>query len=402
MENLRIVIVTSGLVAIPITKGGAIESLITNLINMNEKERKFSFKVFTCFDKESQSFSKTYEYTDFIYYNKLHKNNLKYKLWAVIYYICRFVRIDIPKYHYIFEIYQKIKEMNFDYVIVEEGDPWAFNFIAKKIGRNKMIFHSHSELIVDNYFERNFEYIISCSRYISDFNVKNSKKYIDKSFTLLNCINEDLFSKRISYADSTKIKKRLEITNSDFVFLFIGRISQDKGVLELIKAWNNFPHSNMKLLIIGSALLSHETLTPYEELVKNEISISTNVIQTGYIPQKELYQYHQIADVFIAPSMREAAGLMNIEAMYSGLPIISVKNGGIPEYLDNNRNAILIDSYNDIVALSNAMLSLYQNQEMRKIISKNNFEDCEKFSIANYYKNFNNIMNIISNQKNQK
>ncbi|MEF9892040.1 MAG: glycosyltransferase family 4 protein [Anaerorhabdus sp.] len=398
-KKTKILIVTSGVFAVPAVKGGSIETLVTNLLDVNEIKKKYEFFVGSCFDEAAYESSKKYHFSKFIYYKKNHKFNFAYKIWALIYYFMRFFHVDIPKFHYTWEVYQAIKKEKIDFVIIEEGDAWAHNFLMKKIGRDKMIYHSHSELNAERNFEKNYDYVVTCSKHIEELNFKNSQKYDMKKFVLLNCINENKFLKKTSTEQKIDLRKSLSIPNEDIVFLFVGRIAWDKGVLELIEAWEKSKLSNAKLLIVGSALLNHKTLTEYEKKVKEALNKSKNIISLGFIPQNDLYKYYQISNVFVAPSYREPAGLMNIEAMFSGLPIISTNQGGVMEYIINRRNGILISEYNAIDELVEVIREMYSNQELREKMTDNNLNDRFKFTTDKYYENFDRIIQSIQKNK---
>lgn len=395
----KILIVTSGIFAVPAVKGGSIETLVTKLLDMNEIEEKFEFVVGSRFENAAQVESKKYKHSKFIYYKKNHKFNLPYKCWAVFYYMMRFFQVHIPKFHYIGQLYQMTKNEDFDLILIEEGDAWAYNYLTKKFGREKMVYHSHSVLKADKYFEANYDSVIACSNYVLNENFSANEKYNHHKYVLINCINETVFSQKLPDNERNELRAKLGITQDELVYIFVGRISWDKGVLECIKAWQLANLTHAKLVVVGSALLNHSTLTPYEKEVQQEIAKSQNIIQCGFIPQNELYKYYQMSDVFVATSYKEAAGLMNIEAMFSSLPIISTNTGGVPEYVSHNRNGILLSRFDDMEEYVNALKLMAENPTLRSEFAKNNLIDCQKFTMAKYYDDFVKIIEQIQNQK---
>lgn len=398
-DKLTILIVTSGNFAVPAIKGGSIETLVTALLDMNEQTPKFEFIVGSCYDEEAVKASASYQHASFIYYKKNHKYNFAYKCWAVFYYLMRFFKIHCPKFHYIWQVYRATKNKDIDLVIVEEGDAWAYNFLMKKFGVEKMVYHSHSVLHADRHFERNYDSVIACSQYVLNENFSKNSKYNKSQYVLVNCINDVVFSKQIDEGERQERRRALGIKTDDLVYLFVGRISKDKGVLECVKAFQQFNHAQAKLIIAGSAMLNHTTLTPYEKEVKEAIANSQNIIQLGFVPQTELCKVYQMADIFVAPSSKEAAGLMNIEAMFSGLPIISVNSGGVPEYVIHNQNGLLLSRYDALDELVEAMNTLASQPKLRAEFAANNRRDCQKYTRNKYFDDFGSIIHQIVDSK---
>ena len=113
-------------------------------------------------------------------------------------------------------------------------------------------------------------------------------------------------------------RNRFGIQEDEIVFSFMGRISREKGIFELLAAFNRLldKYKNIKLVLIGNT----EGIT--EELISSypNIKIGVNVILYGYT--KEPYNALQISDIFCLPSYREGFGMSAIEAASLQLPVI--------------------------------------------------------------------------------
>ncbi|RZM15673.1 glycosyltransferase [Lactobacillus delbrueckii] len=94
------------------------------------------------------------------------------------------------------------------------------------------------------------------------------------------------------------------------------------------------------------------------------------VIFTGYVDHAELYKYHNIADCAVVPSVwEEPAGLVVIEALMSGDPLIVTRVGGATEYV-NDKSAIIVDRGAKIEEnLKEAILKIKENPKLRKRMS---------------------------------
>lgn len=132
--------------------------------------------------------------------------------------------------------------------------------------------------------------------------------------------------------------------DAECVILSVGRLVSIKGISYLIQSMAQillrFPKA--KLVICGDG--------PEKEKLKRiakELSISEHIIFMGYIPHNELIQYYTSADVFILPSIeiegyKEGLGVVLIEAMACGTPVIGTSIGGITDIIEDGYNGLLI------------------------------------------------------------
>ena len=122
-------------------------------------------------------------------------------------------------------------------------------------------------------------------------------------------------------------------------FLFVGNIIREKGVTELVTAFTKLLAANpnaAELYCIGSTKDSHFT-AQVKELAKDYANI--HFIEP--MPQQELAQYFQAADVFVLPSYIEGLGLVALEAMSCGTPVIASDVGGLHYMLADNRGVLV-------------------------------------------------------------
>ena len=172
----------------------------------------------------------------------------------------------------------------------------------------------------------------------------------------------------------------------------------EKGIKELILAFKDIKtDKNIKLLIIGSSNFGLDTTNEYEyELQEISKEIKDNIIFTGFVHNDEVAKIHSIVDVAVVPSKcNEAAGIVVIEAISSGIPLIATNSGGIPEYIDKN-NTILIENNIDLVRnLTDALNLLLNNDELFKKMNFNTRSNVKEYDNEFYYKNFINIINKV-------
>ena len=151
--------------------------------------------------------------------------------------------------------------------------------------------------------------------------------------------------------------------------LSVGSISQRKGHLLLVKAFE-IVHKTVpsaKLIIAGT--LTEEV---YYTQLKNEIEqqhLEQSVELLTNIPQEELLQKYQEATIFALHSQEESQGIALVEAMATGLPVVSTLVGGIPFVVKNGETGLL-SKYGDINAFANNMTELLTNEAQRTKMSQ--------------------------------
>ena len=245
-----------------------------------------------------------------------------------------------------------------------------------------MVLHLHHTGTSNEIIDHTFSKVVGVSNYVIN-KFKNSSS-IKNYYLLKNCINLDDFKKVASSKELNEIRNKYHIKKDDFVIIYCGRLIKEKGVLELIKAFNKVNNNHMKLLIIGSKNFYYGETDTYVDALYKEAN--DNIIFTGYINTHELYKYYQLAKIMVIPSIwEEAAGLVCIEAMISKLPIITTGSGGILEYVSDKSLIVSNQKSKMIDELSEAILKLYQEKDKLESIGASNYQEALKYSSATYY-----------------
>ncbi len=146
------------------------------------------------------------------------------------------------------------------------------------------------------------------------------------------------------YNEKIKAKTKFNF-DGKLVFLFVGRLSPEKRIMEFIEVWSELTGETgftdkAVLHIVGPGPLENEI----KESIK-KLGIESSVIMAG--KQYELKDYYAAADIFVLPSI-SSEGLSNsmLEAMSCGLAIMASKVGGAKEAVEENVNGFLFDQFN--------------------------------------------------------
>ncbi|PWN60613.1 glycosyltransferase family 4 protein [Chryseobacterium oncorhynchi] len=174
----------------------------------------------------------------------------------------------------------------------------------------------------------------------------------------VNGIDLDHFNPdHIDNSSLTKIKEELGIKQSDFVFIFVGRIVGDKGINELIKAFVALNGENVKLLLVGTF---EEELDPLQKDTYDEIQKNQNIITVGF--KKDVRPYFLISDALVFPSYREGFPNVVMQAGAMELPSVVSNINGCNEIIIQNENGLIVPSKN-VEKLEEAMKLMISNKE---------------------------------------
>lgn len=160
--------------------------------------------------------------------------------------------------------------------------------------------------------------------------------------------------------------------------LFVGRLEPRKGPDQLLKALSRIRHLGKKfeVCLVGKAI--DESGDYFNELqsLQKRLCKDISIHCTGYLSDDELQAQYASADIFIAPSRYESFGLILLEAMRHGVPVVACDIGGMRELIANGETGYLFN-VDDIDALAEVLRRLIEDQGLRQRIGeagRRNFE----------------------------
>jgi glycosyltransferase involved in cell wall biosynthesis len=163
------------------------------------------------------------------------------------------------------------------------------------------------------------------------------------------------------------LKKSLQISENDFVFVFVGRLVIDKGIRELVKAFDNLSknHKNIKLILVGP---KENANNPKKREMFQTIYNNENIITVGF--QEDVRPYFAISDVLVLPSYREGFPNVALQAGAMGLPCIVSDISGCNEIISQEVNGRLVPCKNT-VQLQEAMQTMIEKPHQVLDLQKN-------------------------------
>lgn len=234
---------------------------------------------------------------------------------------------------------------------------------------------------LDEFQNRQYGWKVELWRFIEGAVAKHARLVITPSAYLKNIVQKWGIREgkiRVIYnavkevktaASRDELRRKLKLDS--YVILSAGRLVPWKGfellidlMPELLKIAPDF-----KLVVAGEG--------PDKEVLSGKIknlNLEKSVILTGALPQNTLWEYMMAADIFVLNTGYEGLPHITIEAMQSGLPVVTTKSGGNPEVIKNGETGILTD-YNDKKEIKKAILKLYKDREYAQKLALRAKED---------------------------
>lgn len=256
-------------------------------------------------------------------------------------------------------LFKAISEIDADIIIGEGFFQWTPAAILKAKLNNKKFLLAYERTA---HTERNTPkwrtwYRMIVSKFVDGYSVngKLTKEYLielgisEKKIHIggMSADSKGLVGKLNTMTNDEKneVKQSLSIENG-LAYLYVGQITERKGVVYLLNAWLKHleEHKNDKLIVVGTGPL-------YEQYV-GEYKFNSSIKLVGPIDYDSIHKYYAISDVFIIPTLEDNWSLVVPEAMACGLPIAcSVYNGCYPELVHEDVNGKLFDPLNEMTII---------------------------------------------------
>ncbi len=181
------------------------------------------------------------------------------------------------------------------------------------------------------------------------------------------------------------IREKLKLDDDDTVILAVLTDPERKGINEILRAMFMLKDRNLKLIT---------TYMPEKYIsLARELNIYDNIIQTGFV--RNLNRLYCAGDLFMFPTHYEPFGMVALEAMATGLPVIVSKEAGVSEIVSNDKDAIVLENSYDIQELCEKMDILLNSFSLRKKIGINAIKTASNFTWKKTSKKMEKIYHMI-------
>ena len=170
-------------------------------------------------------------------------------------------------------------------------------------------------------------------------------------------VNLRLFSRPIQH----DIRADLSLPQAATLLLYVGRLAPEKNVHFLLRAFREVAlrRPDVLLLMIGGGPAAEDLVREAQQL-----GIAGQVIFPGYIGHDRLVDYYRQCDLFVFASKTETQGLVVLEAMAAGLPVVAIPEMGVKDIVRDGENALCASE--DEVRYAEAVLELLADASLRE------------------------------------
>lgn len=248
-------------------------------------------------------------------------------------------------------------------------------YIAKMFNK-KTIFHIHGGQF--SVFTKSFPFSLAKSiiTKLQSYVFKTADRVLVVSDYWYNLYKNECKTLKVLY-NPIKIYERQEKIKqiSKVKILFMGKICENKGVYDILKAAKIIKNSNLEILFYGNG-----EVKKFQKTIK-ENNITKKIKVKGWINREETEKAYNEGDILLLPSYYESFGLAALEAMTYQLPVIASNTGGIPSLVKDGINGYLIQP-GDYKALAEKIDVLTDNPELRQKMGQEGYRIAkEKFDV---------------------
>ncbi len=241
-------------------------------------------------------------------------------------------------------------------IVTKRDNPKNLNPNEKSMLRYNFLLRSYEKKLMNR-----SDALIAVSKYTVDeltelYGIDEKKIHV-----IYNGVDVQKFKPR---PDRTELRRDFGLEAEKKIVLFVGRLYHRKGLEILLRSIPPVlqEFSDVKFVISGKGFKEKEE--SLRNLAK-QLDIEDHVTFMGYVPDEKLPNLYSASDIFVLPAIYENFPFAILEAQATGLPVISTKVGGIPEFLVDNENGFLIDA-GDSAQLTQRVLALLQDPKLAK------------------------------------
>lgn len=370
---------------VPAVQGGAVETLLTHLIRENERQGRLELLCASIPNPDAAKQAEQFRHTKMLYVAR-PKGHRRY--WPMVFIErCFGVAAPYDPWYQKVQLSLALELPPPDLIVAEGGNLTQCSAISRMFGRKRCLAHLHGQTTCTPVMDDIYGGVLALSEFIREDYLKTSALDRRYAYILHNCVDTEIFRPG---EPSPALRADLGFAPEDFVVLFCGRLEPDKGIHKLLEALGAVENPRIKLLIVGSPFFGRTQQSSFlRKLEQQARGLEGRVQFTGYIPNEALPAYYHLADVVCVPTLvEEAAGLVAVEAMACGRPVLATRSGGMPEYLAGSQ-AVLVDRGPDIVGqLAWALQMLYEHPNLCREMGAAGAQRARDFSVAAFYEHF--------------
>ncbi|MEH7500893.1 glycosyltransferase family 4 protein [Neobacillus drentensis] len=359
--NPKVAIITPGSFPIPSSRSSSVETVLQMQTKVLQNEVEF-----TIFGKKTKELPSTENIGNISYVRFIYRN------WT----------------RYLTMVISALSKLNPD-IIQIENRPKYIPIIRNKFQKAQILLSLHSTMFISSsHIEK--EELLSCLHHADKIIVNSHflKNYLvnltdcEEAKIMVNHLGVDTNQFQSKWSPNRISNKEILLKQLNLdgkkIILFVGRLRKIKGVHKILQAMPSIIQAvpDTLLIIAGSAFYGSDRKTKYvDNLYRLAKDFSENVMFISFIPHADIHVWFKASDIVLVPSIgHEAFGLVNVEAMACGVPVIATNIGGMPEVIEHGKTGYLINTQNLEAELSTCVIQLLNNPKRIKKLGLNSLD----------------------------
>lgn len=293
-------------------------------------------------------------------------------------------------------VLKQIQKNNIKFDIIHSHFIWTSGYVVMKLKEkfNKpLVITGHGYDVYDlpfrdNEWRSNIEKVLNSANTVTTVSKSNLDKLRELNIkTPIKVIPNGFNSNLFKPMDKEKCKEKLSLPKDKKIILTVGNLLPIKGQKYLIEAMKKIivKHPKTMCYIVGGGPLKNKLQNQIEKL-----NLDKNVKLVVKKPHSEIPKWMNAADIFVLPSIRESFGVVQLEAMACGKPVVATINGGSEEVIINDSLGFLVPPRDPEELAKKINLALEKEWNNKKIVehsAKFTWDNISK-QVLEIYKNF--------------
>lgn len=283
-------------------------------------------------------------------------------------------------YRYLRQVRRYWQTQQFDLMIVDDA-PQNLQYVSRFVPREKLAFFFRGQIGMSR------RYLDRCGLLITTND--NLVSYVEK------VLPPSRFKPRIAVVPNSLgpefanvVPKERVLSGSKRTIIYAGRFVEVKGVRELVKAFqivhSHFPDARLRIVGSSSYDPNHVVrLSDYETEVRNIAADLPEgaVTFSGFVPYERMPEEYLAADIAVFPSLWvEGFGMVALEAMRCGLPVIVSSRPGFTSFIRHGTNGLVVDRPEDITELAGAIMALLADVSLANSLAQAGRATVERYT----------------------
>ena len=257
------------------------------------------------------------------------------------------------------------------------------------IGHDLYFLHHKGESLILQIYMKKMYKLFKNSKYIvvnSEYTKKEFMKNLQIDESRISVVYP-AFDEGVFHTGTSEVRNKLNIKEGEVVLLSVGGDNPNKNVETIIKMLSKLP-DNYKLIRVGRNFNTIKLIS--------DLDLSKRVILLGNIDIKFLSDLYRGSDVLVFPSLYEGFGIPVVEAMASGIPVITSNRASLPEVAQNA--GVICDPF-DTECMFEAIMKITTIDSVKNELIKKGLERAKTFSSESQFKALIKVLELVDREK---